>query len=160
MKLLHWHKLANEAALKAALIRTKRLRKKDKRAISTASSQRQQEKVAWMQRIVEEEQMKPLEVTDDFIRQYEERERAEAEVLEKEVQRHISNLNSLKQNLKKREEEKRRYVPRLMLGERRHASSLNSTQLNSTPQLTAPAPDTQPTNARRPSWHSQCLWPA
>lgn len=152
MKLLHWHKLANEAALKAALIRTKRLRKKDKRAISTASSQRQQEKVAWMQRIVEEEQMKPLEVTDDFIRQYEERERAEAEVLEKEVQRHISNLKSLKQNLKKREEEKRRYVPRLLLCERRHAS-FNSTHC-------PPAPDTQPTNARRPSWHSQCLWPA
>ena len=26
MKLLHWHKLANEAALKAALIRTKKLK--------------------------------------------------------------------------------------------------------------------------------------
>ena len=29
MKLLNWHKLANEAALKAALIRTKRLKARD-----------------------------------------------------------------------------------------------------------------------------------
>ena len=32
MKLLHWHKLANEAALKAALIRTKKLKEIDRSA--------------------------------------------------------------------------------------------------------------------------------
>ena len=29
LKLLEWHKLANDAALKAALVRTKKLKKKD-----------------------------------------------------------------------------------------------------------------------------------
>ena len=107
MKLLHWHKLANEAALKAALIRTKRLRDKDKQVMSQSKAA---EKAAWMQRVVEEEQMKPLEVTDDFIRQYEQQERAESEKLEAEVERHIKNLQQLKQNLTEREELTKRCV--------------------------------------------------
>jgi len=107
MKLLHWHKLANEAALKAALIRTKRLRQKDRRVSHKPMSA---EKAAWMQRVVEEEQMKPLEVTDDFIRQYEEQERKESEKLESEVERHIKNLQQLKDNLQKREEQTRRHA--------------------------------------------------
>lgn len=41
MKLLNWHKLANEAALKAALIRTKKLKKTEK----PAPSQSLQDKV-------------------------------------------------------------------------------------------------------------------
>lgn len=105
MKLLHWHKLANEAALKAALIRTKRLRDKDRQVMTQSKAA---EKAAWMQRVVEEEQMKPLEVTDDFIRQYEQHERLESEKLESEVERHIRNLQSLKKNLTEREEQTRR----------------------------------------------------
>lgn len=47
MKLLNWHKLANEAALKAALIRTKKLRKMDK----SPPSKSLQDKAAWMQQV-------------------------------------------------------------------------------------------------------------
>ncbi len=35
MQLLQWHKLANEAALKAALLRTKKLKSDDKRPAPT-----------------------------------------------------------------------------------------------------------------------------
>jgi YesN/AraC family two-component response regulator len=85
LKLLHWHKLANEAALKvwkfmkvlhhsmpgflydgvnsrlkAALIRTKSLRSADVKAPREKSSL--QEKASWMAQVIEEEQRKPLQV--------------------------------------------------------------------------------------------------
>lgn len=83
MKLLHWHKLANEAALKAALIRSKRLKGRDNKVIIQES--KQQERAVWIQKVLEEEQQKPLEVTDDFIRQHEERERRNEEKLAHQV---------------------------------------------------------------------------
>ena len=48
MKLLHWHKLANEAALKAALIRTKKLKAASNNPLAAVESQR--ERAQWMHR--------------------------------------------------------------------------------------------------------------
>ena len=105
LKLLHWHKLANEAALKAALIRTKQLKEQDSgRAVVESRKERAQ----WMQQIIEEEQSRPLEVTEDFILKYEEKQRLEEERLEEEVQRHIKSLQRIKTNLKEKEEMRRR----------------------------------------------------
>ena len=68
MKLLHWHKLANESALQAALLRTKNLRSKEKRHkedtlryknIKRRDNDRKEKE---RKRIVEEEQAKPLQV--------------------------------------------------------------------------------------------------
>ena len=50
MKLLNWHKLANEAALKAALLRTKKLKTKEGKPQMHGSVQ---EKASWMQQIIE-----------------------------------------------------------------------------------------------------------
>jgi len=105
MKLLHWHKLANEAALKAALIRTRKLRKAEG---EEARREALQERAEWMQQIIEDEQAKPLEVDNEFIKEYERREALEEERLDSEVQRHISCLKNLRQNLKKREETRNR----------------------------------------------------
>ena len=82
LKLLHWHKLANEAALKAALIRTKQLKEQDSgRAVVESRKERAQ----WMQQIIEEEQSRPLEVTEDFILKYEEKQRNSTGVEEKKI---------------------------------------------------------------------------
>ena len=105
LKLLHWHKLANEAALKAALIRTKKLKEQDS---GRAVVETRKERAQWMQQIIEEEQSKPLEVTEDFILKYEEQQRIEEERLEEEVQRHIKSLQRIKTNLKEKEEMRRR----------------------------------------------------
>jgi len=105
LKLLHWHKLANEAALKAALIRTKKLKEQDS---GRAVVETRKEKAQWMQQIIEEEQSKPLEVTEDFILKYEEQQRVEEERLEEEVQRHVKSLQRIKTNLKEKEEMRRR----------------------------------------------------
>ncbi len=83
MKLLHWHKLANEAALKAALIRSKRVKAKDNPVV--AQSQAQQERALWIQKTLEEEQQKPLQVTDDFVRNHKEREAKDEQRLAAEV---------------------------------------------------------------------------
>ena len=83
MKLLQWHKLANEAALKAALIRGKRLKARDSRVM--VQEAKQQERAAWIQKVLEEEQQKPLEVTDDYIRQHEHREQKHQQKLASEV---------------------------------------------------------------------------
>jgi len=105
MKLLHWHKLANEAALKAALIRTRKLRKAEG---EEARREALQERAEWMQQIIEDEQSKPLEVDNEFIKDYERREAAEEERLDAEVQRHIACLKNLRSNLKNREETRNR----------------------------------------------------
>ncbi len=83
MKLLHWHKLANEAALKAALIRSKRQKAKD--SVVIKQTQEQQERALWIQKTLEEEQQRPLQVTDDFVRAHKEREAKDEERLAAEV---------------------------------------------------------------------------
>ena len=105
LKLLHWHKLANEAALKAALIRTKKLKEQDS---GRAVVETRKEMAQRMQQIIEEEQAKPLEVTEDFILKYEAQQREQEERLEEEVQRHIESLQRIKSNLKQKEEMRRR----------------------------------------------------
>jgi len=110
MKLLNWHKLANEAALKAALISTKKMKNMEKRLPHqvAGSFQSQEEKAQWMQQIIAEEQSKPLEVNADFISNYTIKEQREEERLETEVRRHIESLEALRKNLAEREDLKRR----------------------------------------------------
>ena len=135
MKLLHWHKLANEAALKAALIRTKKLKAASNNPLAAVESQR--ERAQWMQQIIEEEQNKPLEVNEDFILKYEKREREEEERLEEEVQRHIESLQKIKQNLKNKEEVRRRTIiyreKRKALHKRRGGSETNPSESGGLP---------------------------
>ena len=100
MKLLNWHKLANEAALKAALLRTKKLKTKEGKPQMHGSVQ---EKASWMQQIIEEEQSKPLQVSKDFIVEYEQREAKQSERLDSEVQRHIECLRRLRTNIEDRD---------------------------------------------------------
>ena len=101
MKLLHWHKLANDAALKAALLKTKTMKAKDaKRPVGVENVKA---KAAWMQRVIEEEQAKPLQVTKDFVLEYQENERREEERLDAEVARHIECLRKLRAEIEKRE---------------------------------------------------------
>ena len=120
MKLLSWHKLANEAALKAAIIRTKKLKRNDQVSLQ---QQQRKERSAWMEQIIREEQMKPLEVNTHFIKEYEQHEHKQDERLEMALEHHIGNLQNLKESMVEREalkQRKERYKrKRAML----HASS-------------------------------------
>jgi hypothetical protein len=132
MKVLHWHKLANEAALKAALISTKRLKDREKKqdprrghvpppqgwskaqqkahiaAEKEAINNTRVEKVAWMRKIIEDEQRKPLEVSQEFIRKFVKTEKAEEERHEASVGRHVKSLRKVKTDLENRKDASRR----------------------------------------------------
>jgi len=112
MKLLNWHKLANEAALKAALIRTKNLRKSKGggagAGILANRPASMAEKVGWLQQVIEEEHTKPLQVTKDWVAQYEAKEKVKEGKLEAEVARHIGTLTKLKQTVTERESNRQR----------------------------------------------------
>ena len=72
MRLLSWHKVANNAAMKAAIIRTRKLKHADKGALH---KERLREKALRMRQIIEEEQQKPLHLDADYVRRFEEKER-------------------------------------------------------------------------------------
>lgn len=105
IKLLHWHKLANEAALKAALLKTKKNKAqgvgsaRPVLAMSTLAMSID-ERAAWMQQVIEEEKSKPLQVTKDFVSKYEEQERETEGRLDSEVAGHIRSLRNLRKQVK------------------------------------------------------------
>lgn len=105
IKLLHWHKLANEAALKAALLKTKKIKARGggtSRSVpaSATLSMPREERAAWMQQVIEEEQSKPLQVSKDFMRKYEEQEEETEGRLDTEVAAHIRSLRNLREQVK------------------------------------------------------------
>lgn len=103
MKLLNWHKLANDAALKAALMKTKELKDGEKGRMGSPLDDNLRAQAHWMQRVIEEEQAKPLHVSKDFVVGYQEREKVEEERLEREVERHITALKRLRSEIESRE---------------------------------------------------------
>ncbi|CAM9643188.1 unnamed protein product, partial [Laminaria digitata] len=115
IKLLHWHKLANEAALKAALLKTKKIKAQGggtTRPVPamTTLSMPTEERAAWMQQVIEEEQSKPLQVTKDFMSKYEEKEKENEGRLDNEVAAHIRSLRNLRKQIEKRGEMKARRI--------------------------------------------------
>ncbi|CAM9692891.1 unnamed protein product, partial [Choristocarpus tenellus] len=109
MKLLRWHKLANEAALKAALLKTKKIKAQGggfTKPIPAATTLAMpiEERAAWMQQVIEEEQSKPLQVSKEAIIRYEAEERLKDERLDNEVSGHIRSLRKLRQKVEKRGE--------------------------------------------------------
>ncbi|GLE04147.1 hypothetical protein PINS_up013058 [Pythium insidiosum] len=112
MKLLNWHKLANEAALKAAIIKTNKIKHEDARVASSLAREDADDKRLRVQQIIEEEQLKPLEVNSEFFRTFEAREQRDDDKVESDVQRHIQHLRRLKETMAQREDmhlRRRRY---------------------------------------------------
>lgn len=105
MKLLNWHKLANEAALKAAIIRTKNLKQHDRLQVQR---DRNRERASWMEQIIREEQMKPLEVNTHFIKEYEAKEKQADLALERTIEHHLHNLRKLKKSIEAKDKIRQR----------------------------------------------------
>mmetsp|Transcript_518 Transcript_518/g.1211 ORF Transcript_518/g.1211 Transcript_518/m.1211 type:complete len:510 (+) Transcript_518:197-1726(+) len=104
LKLLEWHKLANDAALKAALMQTKNLREKTPEMNETTNAANTKR----IRQIVTNEQTKPLEVTRDFVLRYEQSEIKNSERLTEQVERHISTLRGIREKLESKVELKGR----------------------------------------------------
>ncbi|GMF41385.1 unnamed protein product [Phytophthora fragariaefolia] len=108
MKLLNWHKLANEAALKAAIIKTNKIKQEDTQFASALTQGEREERAQRAQQIIEEEQLKPLQVNTEFFRNLEAKGHRDEAKLDDDVQRHIQHLRKLKESMTQREDMQRR----------------------------------------------------
>eukprot|EP00592_Proboscia_alata_P003457 CAMPEP_0194370206 /NCGR_PEP_ID=MMETSP0174-20130528/18486_1 /TAXON_ID=216777 /ORGANISM="Proboscia alata, Strain PI-D3" /LENGTH=561 /DNA_ID=CAMNT_0039147515 /DNA_START=90 /DNA_END=1775 /DNA_ORIENTATION=+ len=103
MKLLNWHKLANESALQAALIRTKSIRRSDLASAPHSERAVRSERAEQLQRVMEEENAKPLKVDRDFITKYEEEERQGKLQISKEIEQRMECLQKVKDKLEQKD---------------------------------------------------------
>lgn len=108
MKLLNWHKLANEAALKAAIIKTNKIKQEDASFAHSLTFEDMDEKQQRIQQIIEEEQLKPLQVNSEFFRDFAAREKKDEVKMDDDVQRHIDHLKKLKATMAQREDVQKR----------------------------------------------------
>ncbi|KAI9980707.1 hypothetical protein PInf_010026 [Phytophthora infestans] len=108
MKLLNWHKLANEAALKAAIIKTNKIKQEDSQFASALTQGEREERAQRAQQIIEEEQLKPLQVNTEFFRTLEAKGQRDEAKFDDDVQRHIQHLRKLKESMTQREDMQRR----------------------------------------------------
>uniref|UniRef100_K3X9L2 Uncharacterized protein n=1 Tax=Globisporangium ultimum (strain ATCC 200006 / CBS 805.95 / DAOM BR144) TaxID=431595 RepID=K3X9L2_GLOUD len=108
MKLLNWHKLANEAALKVAIIKTNKIKRDDSHLSKSMTHEEMEDKQLRIQQIIEEEQLRPLEVNSEFFREFESKELRDEAKLEDDVQRHVQHLKRLKESMAQREDLQRR----------------------------------------------------
>lgn len=108
MKLLNWHKLANEAALKAAIIKTNKIKREDSQFSRSMNHEDMEDKQLRIQQIIEEEQLRPLEVNSEFFRDFETKELQDEAKLDNDVQRHVQHLKKLKEMMAQREDLQRR----------------------------------------------------
>jgi len=105
LKLLEWHKMANSAAIKGALLQTKATKTADhlmKPPEHTADDEK------WIKRVIKQEHIRPLNVSKDFVLEYEKKERENADRLSNQVDRHITTLKTLRAKLESRHDLKAR----------------------------------------------------
>jgi hypothetical protein len=104
LKLLEWHKMANDAAIKAALMQNKQL----KDAVPDVAPLHSEDDARWMRKVVQEEHIKPLEVNKEYVLEYERREKENEERLTAQVERHIDTLQNLRKKLEEKQSMKSR----------------------------------------------------
>ncbi|CAM9192595.1 unnamed protein product, partial [Phaeothamnion confervicola] len=104
MKLLRWHKLANEAALKAAIVKTRRVKADAAAAASAGTPHSQVARSA----VIDDEQSKPLHVSREFVQAHERREQIATERLDREVEAHLASLQRLRAQIQQRHAEQER----------------------------------------------------
>lgn len=109
ISLLRWRKSQTSAKMRNILKNSQQQRHqdlKDTRRMQNQSNERSQ----WMYSVVESEMQRPLEVDDDFIRQYTEGARRDYENIERDTRHHIDIVTKLKKELLQKEDNRRRRV--------------------------------------------------
>ena len=104
LKVLEWHKMANNAAIKAALIQTTTAAKSPEKV----KTNHREEDAKWIKQVIQQEHIKPLEVNKQYVLEYEAREKENALRLQNQVARHINTLKTLRQKLEDRQDLKKR----------------------------------------------------
>lgn len=104
LKLIEWHKMANEAAIKSALLQNKNIKTEavPKKPSFTSDDSR------WMRKVIDDEHNKPLEVSKNFIIELERREIEKQEHMAKQVESHIHTLRKLRNKIEQKADVKQR----------------------------------------------------
>ena len=92
----------------SALIQTKSLKEQAVTQKSTIRPNYTEDDEKWIKKVIQQEHVKPLEVSKDFVLEYERRERENNDRLTMQVERHIDTLKSLRQKLEARHDLKMR----------------------------------------------------
>lgn len=93
--------MANAAAIKGALLQTKSLKQQTREQPKVQPFQVEEDS-KWIKKVIQQEHIKPLEVSKDYVLEYERREKENAERLANQVDRHIGTLKQLRMKLEAR----------------------------------------------------------
>jgi len=106
LRMLNWYKLANEAAMKAALVKQKRFKEVPR---YNPAAERVRQRASWMEQVVAEEQNKPLELpADKYTKLLEEEAKDRQKQAEKSHERY-RKIRELKSELESKEIRKVQY---------------------------------------------------
>jgi hypothetical protein len=93
--------MANAAAIKGALLQTKSLKQQTREQPKVQPFQLEEDS-KWIKKVIHQEHLKPLEVSKDYVLEYEKREKENADRLANQVDRHIGTLKQLRMKLEAR----------------------------------------------------------
>eukprot|EP00164_Ancoracysta_twista_P008289 GFYU01011938.1.p1 GENE.GFYU01011938.1~~GFYU01011938.1.p1 ORF type:complete len:668 (-),score=198.64 GFYU01011938.1:17-2020(-) len=105
-KALQWHKMVNEAAMKAALLRHKQQREYNKRRMARDDPS---EKAEFLRAVVEDEEAKPFIVSEPFLLKVREKFVKEDEVSRDNFSRKMERLKRYEKEQKEKERRIKRY---------------------------------------------------
>lgn len=103
LEVLQWHKIENEAALKAALIKSNQSKQQELTESILSTERKARERKLRMEAIIEEERMKPLHLKPSDLEQIEKKERTDTLQLESDIERHVVQLRRLRQKFEERQ---------------------------------------------------------
>jgi len=119
-RILEWQQLANESAMKQELMLQPKMTREgvvgtaatDVRAAVKVATNRPiraagSRKGSWMERVLEEEQQKPLKVSEQFVRKFEQREAAAKERSQLEQCRFRKNVKKIESTRKRNEHQRK-----------------------------------------------------
>uniref|UniRef100_A0A7S0VUU8 Uncharacterized protein n=1 Tax=Hemiselmis tepida TaxID=464990 RepID=A0A7S0VUU8_9CRYP len=106
LKMLNWYKLANEAAMKAALVKHKRF--KDVPRYNPAA-ERVRQRATWLDQVIAEEQNKPLELEEQAYKQLMQKEAAAREAAQQRTVERHEKIVKLKDELQAKENRRLKY---------------------------------------------------
>lgn len=106
LRMLNWYKLANEAAMKAALVKQKRFKEVPR---YNPAAERVRQRASWMEQVIAEEQNKPLELPADKYSKLLEAEATDRQKQAEKAQERYRKIRELKGDLESKEIRKVQY---------------------------------------------------
>ena len=139
LRMLNWYKLANEAAMKAALVKQKRFKEVPR---YNPAAERVRQRASWMEQVIAEEQNKPLELPKDRYSDLLQQEATDRIKFAEKSQERFKKIKMLKRELEDKEMRKLQY--RRFLAEQEKQRRAAMAKDNSLDALYGMEPEVEP----------------